>query len=421
MREREINLKVLARDLKKGFLWIVAVTVLMAVICGLGAGHLLQKGYTSSVSFLIYNNEENTGKANSIYMDRDTVMNTLVYNCVELAKSKGLVEEMISENGLTDLSADTFIDSNLKVEKKEKGSIFTVEIKTGDSELSYLLAGWYAQKMPELFSGISEEYAIKVIGQPVRGPIDSSLGVKAGILGAILGFLLAVVAIIVKSLLSSKVKTVEDVETCTDIPVIADFSGIRKDKGEKQIEDKIGFLDNVVEWKLKDIESPCLLFTGVDNDVSELTYRLGRSLVQSGNKVLVADLNSKTPALTGRMSMTDAAGLAEILTGSESVESVTRSGAKEEGLFDFIPLGRQEFQSVDAKAFQVNFLDQCKDYDYILINACSINQSPATAKIAEAAYTLIGITLEKSTIPELEALLKHVDHIKDHILGIVLN
>ena len=421
MREREIDLKVLARDLKKGFLWIVAATVLMAVICGLGAGRLLQKGYTSSVSFLIHNNEQNTGNSNSIYMDRDSVMNTLVFNCVELAKSKGLVEEMVSENNISDLSANSFIENNLEVEKKERGSIFTVKITEEDPELSYTLANWYAQKMQDVFSNISEEYSIKVIGQPVKDDVDTSLGMKAGILGAILGFFLSVLIIIVKSLLSSKVKTVADVETCTDIPVIADFSGIRKGKGEKQIEDKIGFLDNVVEWKLKDVENPCLLLTGVDDDVSELTYRLGRSLVRSGNKVLVADLNSKTSTLTGRMGMTDAKGMAEILAGSESPKSVTGSVAKEESSFDFIPLGKQEFQSVDAKGFQANFLDQCRDYDYILINACSINQSPAIARIAEATYALIGITLEKSTIPEFETLLKHVDHIKDHILGIVLN
>jgi len=249
------------------------------------------------------------------------------------------------------------------------------------------------------------------------------------VFGLMLGILLAMIL----SRLSSKIKTVEDVENHTDIPLygVVSFSNKVKKKNievfsnpQSKFTESFRKLRTDLQFLLKSSDSTTILVSSLakGGGKSTVASNLGAILQLAGYKSILIDLDLRNPIL-GKYFDIDDVGMSEYLAGKVNLSDVVFStiypnldivsgGA--------IPINPSEL--ILSNRLEI-MLTKLKDkYDYIVIDATPFESSTDTLNIMKyvdmSLVVLHAKKVKKSYIIKLEKLIKKY-RLKN--IGLVIN
>ncbi|HEU5078484.1 MAG TPA: hypothetical protein VFT72_04690 [Opitutaceae bacterium] len=213
----------------------------------------------------------------------------------------------------------------------------------------------------------------------------------SGVLGAILGLGL----IVVTSAIDEKVRSRWDVEPVTGATLLGQISKDSKNKNDRAPLDRAVFFKilNALEAvegngaRVLDIVT-----AGSDENASDVALRLARELAASSSqRVLLVDGNFEGRHLSTALANSSAAGMAELLRGSQGVAVGNLLVAHSEG-FRFLPAGKAETALAlgFVKARWVEVLAQLKSQaDIIVIDGGSLHTGRVTHTLANESDLLV--------------------------------
>lgn len=244
------------------------------------------------------------------------------------------------------------------------------------------------------------------------------------LIGVILGLIVGVLAAIIRASMDDNIKTVEDIERLTDIPLYGAVPFLHSQKNIQPyyealrvIRTNLEFLQNSNTSKLITVTSS-IPSEGKSSTVAEL----GKIMSKADKKVIVIDMDMRRSTLHEKFALPNDIGVSTLLTGQNSIDeaiqktkhdnlSVITSGPTPPNASDLL-------MSKDLERVLKNLLTE---YDYVLLDSPPIGLvSDAMIIMRMSDINLIVLKANYSKKDYLKNINRFVD---DHELnaGIVLN
>jgi len=249
----------------------------------------------------------------------------------------------------------------------------------------------------------------------------------------LLGLSLGVLMAMILSRVSNKIKTVEDVENHTDIPLYGAISFSNKVKNGKievftnsqsKFTESFRKLRTDLQFLLNVNTSSTILLTSMlkRGGKSTVASNLSAIFQLAGYKVVIIDLDLRSPVL-GKYFDIDAVGMSEYLSGKENLSDIIFSTIYPN--LDIISAGSVPINPSElilSDRLEVMLRNLKDKYDYIIIDSTPIETSMDTLNIMK--YVDIGLvvlhskSVKKSYIIKLEKL---ISKYKLQNIGFVFN
>lgn len=157
----------------------------------------------------------------------------LVSTYVSILKSNTVMESVIQEAGLS-ITADE-LKNMITASQLGETEIFQIYVTHTDPQMAAFIANAVADAAPESIANIVQGSSTRVIdyAQVPTAPIDNNI-LRNTFKGGVVGAVLAVGALTLLCLLDVRIKSEEDLELLSELPVlgqIPDFSGLKDGKG----------------------------------------------------------------------------------------------------------------------------------------------------------------------------------------------
>lgn len=171
--------------------------------------------------------------------------------------------------------------------------------------------------------------------------------------------------------------------------------------------------------------SRVLVFTGAvgGDGISTVMAQYGEMLARRGERVLLIDGNPRHPSLHHQFQIPDSPGLAELVAGAATRESVVHSSGFAN--LDLVPLGRCSDRS-DAERIGEMLGDfqraYAEAYDYVLVDSDFVG-SPfsSSSSIGKSDGIVLVLRAGKTNRQVAGRSLDTVRQIGGNVLGIILN
>jgi len=317
--------------------WRSALATLLLCVTAAAALTLLQTpsyAATSSV-FLTVDSGGSAGELSqgATYAERT------VTSYVNVARTEVVLQPVIDE-----LSLDTTL-----VELRED---LTISSPTGTSILNVTARNDSREQAAQQANAVAASLQ-RVVGELAPSGSDGAQLVSASIidtarppvtpasprpilnlsLGVVLGCLLGLGQVVLRSRLDTRVRTREDIEKVTDVPVLASVgrnvntsvraAGVARERWSsaeayRRLRTNVGFLGLGGERR------PSLVITSslAGEGKTETALNLARVLAQAGESVLLVDADLRRPKVAERMRLDADLGLVDVLTGRGSLEDL---------------------------------------------------------------------------------------------------
>jgi len=421
--------------------WRSALATVLACVAVAAVVTLLQKPtYASTASVFI--SVESGGTAGELSQGA-TYAERQVGSFVSVATSAMVLQPVIDELGL-DLSVKQLADK-LSVSSPAATSIIRV---AADDE--------YAQRSADLANAVAaslqrstEELAppgpdgnrlvsATIIDQAVAPAAPSAPRPTMNLaLGVLLGLLVGFGQAVLRTVLDTRVRTVEDVAGVTDAPVLAAIehhepsqvanraatatSGIQWASAEayRKLRTSIGFVGLGGERR-----SSIVITSSVDSEgKTETATNLARVLALAGERVLLIDADLRRPAVGERLRIDSELGLSDVLTGRGSLQDLIIDVAP--GALSVLPAGTvppNPSELLGSEAMQHLLATVEREYDYVLLDAPPL--LPVTDAVILAAQTGGAVVVSRSGAirrQQLATALSALESAGVTLLGVVLN
>ena len=249
----------------------------------------------------------------------------------------------------------------------------------------------------------------------------------------LLGLSIGVVMAMILSRLSNKIKTVEDIENHTDIPLYGAISfsnRVKNGKIEVFINSQSKFTESFrklrtdLQFLLNSNKSSTILVTSMltRGGKSTVASNLSAIFQLAGYKAIIIDLDLRSPVL-GRYFDIDVVGMSEYLSGKENLSDIIFSTIYPN--LDIISAGAVPINPSElilSDRLEVMLKNLKDKYDYIIIDSTPIETSTDTLNIMKyvdiSLVILHSKSVKKSYIIKLEKL---ISKYKLQNIGLVLN
>ncbi|TRY16742.1 polysaccharide biosynthesis tyrosine autokinase [Tessaracoccus rhinocerotis] len=418
--------------------WRSAVaTFLLGIVLAAGFTLLQSPTYTSAAS--IFLTVESGGTAGELSQGA-TYTERQVASYVNVASTELVLGPVIEELGL-DMTQRQLANS-LSVTSPAATSIIDVAAQHGDPQQAAAIANAVAQSLLS---------AVDVLSPP--GPdgtrlvsaqvIDSALvptsptaprPVMNLALGGLLGILLGLGQAVLRSVLDTRLRTMEDVESLTEAPVLASIGRIDTSadrasertgqqwanaEAYRRLRTNVGFVGLGGERRSSMVVTSSLAGEGK----TETVTNLARVLAHAGESVLLVDADLRRPQLANRMRLDSELGLSDVLTGRGTLQDLVIDVAP--GYLAVLPAGTvppnpSELLGSEAMAHLLATVE--RQYDYVLFDAPPL--LPVTDAVVLSAQTGGAIVVARSgkvRRPQLDAALELLEAGDVTVLGMVLN
>lgn len=211
----------------------IVITVVACALVGLIYSKLfVTPMYKSSTTFVLskskdVDNTDSTNSDGSAITQSDVTLNSkLVSTYSEIIKSKTLAKQVIDSLGL-DMSVDELINS-VTVSSKDDTELIEITVSNKDPKLSADIANSLAEVFREKVNEVYNIDNLSVID--IAEPSNPPYNVKTArnvIVFALIGLLASCAVVLVIVYFDDTVKDEKDVETLTEIPVIATIPKIK--------------------------------------------------------------------------------------------------------------------------------------------------------------------------------------------------
>lgn len=423
MKDRVIDVRKILKDLKNSILIIIIAAVIFGLLFSLMSGFFVKDTCKSSAEFAIVDNQNS--KNDVMVIDKNAVMITLQETCMSLLESDSFIGEALADAGYSDISAEEFIQNNIKTTKMQ-GVVVGIDVSTDDSEKSLAIAESICRKLEEYVPEMSEDYKVSIVSPPVQAE-EKNTRKLAGILGVIIGLLLSCAFIVLRGLVTLKIRDKSDIGLVTDIPVVAEIKrGGISDADNLYKEKEYRALKNELLWIMKKNNINTALFMSADDSTccEEVCIRTAAAIAETEKRVMIIDSGTQDNSITARYDKAGCAGLSDVLANGAKAEDCITGIKIASNTIDLMPIGKQGAADIPAcmDADKLSrLIDELRNrYDCILINTDSINNSPEAVMMSRLFNTVIVVDSSKTKLDSLQEAVNKVKNSADKISGIVL-
>ncbi len=252
-------------------------------------------------------------------------------------------------------------------------------------------------------------------------------------LGLLIGLALGVGQAIVRSLLDTRVRTVEDIEHLSDAPLLGTIGRRESPAGARlpasrdqwatseayrRLRTNVGFIGLGGERR------PSLVVTSsvASEGKTETSVNLARVLSQAGESVLLIDADLRRPQVAARMNFDNELGLSDVLTGRGALQDLIIPASPNLSVLPAgtIPPNPSELLGSEAMSHLLSTVE--REFDHVIFDASPL--LPVTDAVVLSARTSGAIVVARSgkvKRHEFEAAQALLEAGKVTLLGVVLN
>ena len=425
--------------------WMI---LLSAIFCGAAcyyvSANFITPKYQSSVAFYVNNNSFSTDNRLS-YSDL-WVSQSLVDTYMVILDTGDTMRAVIAEADV-DVSVEE-LQKMIRAKIVEETEIFSVTVTGLDPEDTKKLADAIGTVLPSRINSIMDGTSAKIVDYAVL-PVSPSepAAVRNAVSGAIFGFICCASILILRALLTFRIRKETDISRVTDLPILASVPAMdmtRRDalrKSEREIAaGRVGaaMTDRAAEgMHLLCLKLPFCFTEAHDAHVigvssamagegkSTSAVNLAYSLAKLEKRVLLMDCDLRRPTVNSKLSLRRTPGMTEYLVRHASREEIVKNCVIGDVGFDVIPSGRIppnpiELLNSDGMAQLLQALRQ--SYDYVILDLPPVGEvgdAIVTAKLTDG--NLLVVRQAHCTRSALRATIHELRSVEARILGVVYN
>ena len=433
----EINIRDFLNYLKKYVLVIVVVAIVLIIGVFIYDKSIKKPLYTTYTTIILTkSNETQTG---TTITQNDILLNQkLVETYSKIIKSKLVLEQVISETGVTYTAEE--LGENVNVEAYENTEMLKISVTDQDPELAASIANSIAQVFSGEIAKIYQINNISVVDVAVTPEEVSNNTLKRDLLIALFISIFGTIGVVfVVYYFDDTVKLTDDLEEEIGMPVVAKV--FKSDIGSKNNR-KIELLaqkypKSVVSESIKTLRTN-LQFSSVDEDIktilitssipgegkSFISANLAISFAQTDKKVLIVDCDMRKGRQHRIFKLSNSKGLSNLLiddmtnlkdyinkTSVPGVHVITRGT---------VPPNPSELLNSKKNADLLRVLKA--KYDVIIYDGVPCNGLPDSIIMSKLVDKVLIVSSDSMTPKSvLESTKKQLESVNAPIAGDVLN
>lgn len=433
----EINIRDFLNYLKKYVLVIVAVALVLIIGVFIYDKSIKKPLYTTYTTIILTkSNETQTG---TTITQNDILLNQkLVETYSKIIKSKLVLEQVISETGVTYTAEE--LSENVSVEAYENTEMLKISVTDQDPELAASIANSIAQVFSGEIAKIYQINNISVVDVAVTPEEVSNNTLKRDLLIALFISIFGTIGVVfVVYYFDDTVKLTDDLEEEIGMPVVAKV--FKSDIGSKNNR-KVELLaqkypKSVVSESIKTLRTN-LQFSSVDEDIktilitssipregkSFISANLAISFAQTDKKVLIVDCDMRKGRQHRIFKLSNSKGLSNLLiddmtnlkdyinkTSVPGVHVITRGT---------VPPNPSELLNSKKNADLLRVLKA--KYDVIIYDGVPCNGLPDSIIMSKLVDKVLIVSSDSMTPKSvLESTKKQLESVNAPIAGDVLN
>lgn len=433
----EINIRDFLNYLKKYVLVIVAVSLVLIIGVFIYDKSIKKPLYTTYTTIILTkSNETQTG---TTITQNDILLNQkLVETYSKIIKSKLVLEQVISETGVTYTAEE--LSENVSVEAYENTEMLKISVTDQDPELAANIANSIAQVFSGEIAKIYQINNISVVDVAVTPEEVSNNTLKRDLLLALFVSIFGTIGVVfVVYYFDDTVKLTDDLEEEIGMPVVAKV--FKSDIGSKNNR-KIELLaqkypKSVVSESIKTLRTN-LQFSSVDEDIktilitssipgegkSFISANLAISFAQTDKRVLIVDCDMRKGRQHRIFKLSNSKGLSNLLiddmtnlkdyinkTSVPGVHVITRGT---------VPPNPSELLNSKKNADLLRVLKA--KYDVIIYDGVPCNGLPDSIIMSKLVDKVLIVSSDSMTPKSvLESTKKQLESVNAPVAGDVLN
>ncbi|MCP3420910.1 polysaccharide biosynthesis tyrosine autokinase [Nocardioides pinisoli] len=422
--------------------WIaVTAFVLVAALAAFGWSSLQPKVYAASSSGFVTSGGGGDPGLDSL---NDSLSKSRAASYVVLAKDRETASLVIDDLGL-DTSPEGLV-GNIDAAQTPDTVIISITARAGTPEEAQQLADAWVGALAQRVKSIEAGKSSGSQGQGMRIEVSESAQLPTSpvspqvernvLLGAVLGALLGLGYAVVRSLLDRRIRSSEDVERDTGVPVVGSVPDVGKTpgifvgtgtgtgtaalaaEGVRRLRTNLSYMDVDNPPRAIVVTSP-----KQGEGKSTVAANLAAAIAGSGQAVTLVDADLRRPAVAGMAGVDDTVGLTDVLTGRLELVDALQSHPTVEGLSVLTSGSRPPNPSeiLGSQAMRGVIADLSAK-GMVIIDApplLPVTDAAVVAHAADGAFVVVsaGRTLDT----ELDNALGHLRTVNARPLGIILN
>lgn len=423
------------RSILRGW-WIL----LLCVAMGLGIAFFVTERttpmYQGSVRFYVVSPSV-TGQSalQSLELSRGRIA-----SYASLVKSDSFIEKVAERSG-TGLTASEVADS-INASADRETLMLTVTVTQEDPAMTSAIVGAVATDfggaVNELETGrtpAGAETVLNVVSGPTVGSEPVSPRVPLNLsLGALLGLAAGVVVVILRRILDRRVRTADEVEELTELPLLArvPFSTtagkaarILERKSVSAVDDAARRLRTNIDFipSMPLAEVIAITSAKQGEGKSTVALMLARAWAEAGENVLLVEANLHRPRLANDIRLAKSIGLSDVLAGHLPLDRVIQHTAVD-GLHAVAAgtLSSHPTELLRGGGIVAVLDDMRSRYSRVIVDAPALQPLSDTALLAARVDgTLLVVRYGKVTPELLTESLRNLESVNTHATGVVLN
>lgn len=204
--------------------WLLIGLVVGALLLSMYTVLLVDDRYTSSVSLYVKNTTEDTkdgvATTNNLYAAQ-----MLTNSYVLILQDPETLQKMAKRMTVSASVLDIY--NALKINTTEDTAIINVSATTNDAILSQAICQALCDVAPEMLNDIVGAGAVRTLGTVPAAVKTGPNAVKNGLLGGAAGLLLAAAVVFVIYLCDTTVKSKEELQRMTDLPILGEIPSLK--------------------------------------------------------------------------------------------------------------------------------------------------------------------------------------------------
>lgn len=437
--EEKIDLIRIINDMWKGlkrfWLWLFLLTVVLAGVFFFRAYRSYQPVYTASATFTVESDTSSLYSSTSYLNERTAsqIVNTFPY-----ILSSSLLQDMVAE----DLGVDT-VPGSISVETLGSTNMITVLVTSSDAEDAYLVLESVIEHYPEVAESVIGEVKMNMLDTtdiPESASNPPSFR-RSALKGALVGVAISFVILLIYAFTRNTIHEEDDFKKMLNVDCICAIPQIVFKKRGKEFRKDISIYNKKISQTF--LEAIRVLRARIEKDAkknnlkvflvtsaapgegkSTIAANIAMSLAMSGSRVVLVDCDLRNPSVRERLNMEEkGAGLYEVLTKKAKLEKVLTYS--ETYKMNVVPGGKpcnDASELLDSKEMQELLTTLKSVADYVILDTAPVGMLTDTAVLAESADAALFVV--KQDYASCSSILEGIGELAEshiYISGCILN
>lgn len=429
--EKKISFSTVLQILKKYYLLIAIVVIASMALTYVFTTVVIQPTYSASTWVVVKSENEKDGTDSA---DNIQMLNT--YKTI--ATSSVVLEEVKKDLELENVNN---LQDQIKVVNDNSSQALQIIVENNSAKEAVAIANSTAESLKKEVEKIWGEDNIQIISpaniKDSNNPVSPDLKVNM-FLSSIVGFLISIAIIVSLEMMKSPLRTDEDFEAVTPIPVVGSIIKFQKKNNKHKLITRHLTRGEIYKQAAEGFRIFCanLLFIANKNNLKIFTFTSVRSgegkstciantasfLGLKDFKILVIDADMRLPKQHKIWNTPNVSGLADILEGSTEFDKFVVSTSDKN--VDFIPSGilaRDPANMLTEKKIQAIYQWAKQNYDFVLVDTPPAFISDTIFCAKESEGTVIVVENGKTTKKEFVKTLSNFSAVDISVYGILQN